>query len=136
MHLVHGSRGSLKHVADVLLRGCWLHYKMTEKGKRDKPYAAEAKFMVGPGLIVNLSQEQSHSKRAALGFPGRAPGSESPSTVLYFLKGSMTLSIPALPSFQHMSLQGIHSDRSHISQAKTHLVSAGCVLGVCRARGW
>lgn len=108
---------------------------MAEKEKCGEPYAAEAKFMVGPGVIVNLSQEQSHSERAALNFPGRAPGSESPSAVLYFLKGSMTLSIPALPSFQHMGLWGIHSDRSRISQAKTHLVSTGCMLGVCRARG-
>lgn len=129
MYLVQGSRGSQKHVVAVLLRGRWLHYKMAEKGKCGEPYATEAKFMVGPGFIVNFSQEQSHSERAALNFPGRAPGSKSPSTVLCFLKGSMTLSIPpwvpALPSFQHMNLWGIHSNRSPISQAKAHLVSAG-----------
>lgn len=37
MYLVHSSRGSQKHVVAVLLRGCWLHYKMAEKGKCDEP---------------------------------------------------------------------------------------------------
>lgn len=88
-----------------------MHYKVAEKGKCDEPCAAEAKFVAGPDFIVNLSQGQSNSERAALNFPGRAPRSESPSTVLCFLKGSMALSIPpwvpALPGFQRMSLLGI-----------------------------
>lgn len=51
--MVLGAKGSKKRVVNILLRGCWLHYKMVEKEKGDWAYAADAKFMVRPGFIIN-----------------------------------------------------------------------------------